>query len=134
MFCADCGNSLQENFTFCPHCGKALNGKADGSPDIKDIPDTKNNQSMSVNVQKSGNSTLKAFGIVSIIFGPIIAFYMGFDTYQSARQASIRWGASARGAAQNAANALMDTMSLLVIIVAASLIIGIIFLVMGRKK
>jgi len=127
MFCVYCGNSLQEGFVFCPHCGKALNVKTDDSSDAKD------NLSASVNSQNSGNSILKAFGVISILLGPIIAIYVGFDTYQSAhRTYSFFWGA--RGAARHAENALMDTMPILVLIVAAGLIIGISLLVAGRKK
>ena len=127
MFCADCGNSLQENFMFCPHCGKTLNGKADDSPDMR------NNQSMKINSQKSGNPALKGFGIISILVGPMIAVYIGFDAYQSAhRSYAFFWGT--RGAARHAENALMDMMPILVLIVAASLLVGIILLVMGRKR
>jgi len=128
MICANCEKNLQEKTEFCPHCGKELVEK----PDV-DVSDMENNLEIRNTPQKSGNSALKAFGIISILAGPLIALYIGYNEYTQAHRAySFFWGA--RGAGRAAENALMNAMPLILLVAGAGILFGIILLIAGRKK
>ncbi len=58
-FCQYCGNKLEENVTFCPQCGNAVNDSQ---------------QNVTVNARRGGASkqkTKKGIAIVSILGGYI---------------------------------------------------------------
>jgi len=122
MFCKHCSNELHGDNNYCPKCGKALSESLNVS--TKDA--------------RQGNRTLRALGIISILFGPILAFILGYNEYQSVYRSARVWHANAswRGrptAVVLAEEAVEAMLPILLLIVAAGVIFGIILLVSSRK-
>jgi len=121
MFCSNCGNKLNGDTKFCEKCGKALS----------------TNSNENVKVSKSGNSTLKALGLASIILGPITAIVLAFSTYWNTynrRMSNPNFGRNSAQAHYIADNALTNALPILVLVFFGSVVLGIIFLVISRKN
>ena len=141
MYCTKCGKRLGDEFNFCPECGT----KKQTTPNQlnKDtVPKQKPVQQPSIypqmspllfkGTEKKGNPTLKAFGIISIILGPVIALIMAMAEYYTTYNRHTRiWGS--RGAEERAMMALEAIAPTLITIVVASIIVGIIILVVEHN-